>query len=79
MIRPRQEMTEILERVQQWPSALRISLARRLLEGLDTEAQAGRGCSAAEAIAAVNSRQPAPDDATVRQWIGEHRAEKYAR
>ena len=79
MIKERDELTKVLQRVQHWPPALRISLARHLLEGLDTgdtESQRRR-CSAAEAIAAVNSRQPAPDDETVKQWVDEHRAEKY--
>jgi hypothetical protein len=69
MIKQRQELTEVLERVQHWPPALRISLARRLLESVDTSGaeSAGRGWSAADAIAAVNSRQPAPDDDT-RPW-----------
>jgi len=77
MIQQQQELTEVLQRVQQWPTALRIRLARRLPESLDTATSAGRAWSAAEAIAAVNSRQPAPDDATVRQWIDERRVEKY--
>ena len=79
MITQRQELTEVLQRVQQWPPALRISLARRLLESVDTNdtESAGRGWSAADVIAAVNSRQPAPDDETVKQWVDEQRMEKY--
>ncbi len=79
MSRPFQELNEIFERTRTWPTALRIRLARRLLESLDTSVvePPGRRWRAADAIAAVNSRQPAPDDETVKQWIEEHRMEKY--
>ena len=73
------ELNEIFERTKTWPTALRIRLARRLLESVDTSVveSTARGWRAADAIAAVNSRQPAPDDETVKQWIDEHRMEKY--
>lgn len=73
------ELKEVLERVEHWPAALRIHLARRLLESVDVRDSQSprRGWSAAEAMAAVNSRQPAPDDATVKQWVDERRMEKY--
>jgi hypothetical protein len=49
------------------------------LESVDTSGteSAGHGWSAADVIAAANSRQPAPDDETVKQWVDEHRMEKY--
>ena len=38
-----------------------------------------RGPSAAEIAAMFKTDKPAPDDATVKQWIDEHRMEKYGR
>jgi hypothetical protein len=79
MVPQHDELKEVLERVEHWPPALRIHLARRLLESVDVRDSESprRGWTAAEAMAVVNSRQPAPDDATVKQWIDEHRMEKY--
>jgi hypothetical protein len=73
------ELDEILERIKTWPMAVRIRLARRVLESVDSSVVESRtgGWRAADAIAAVNSRQPAPDDQTVKQWLDEHRMEKY--
>ena len=79
MISKHQALTDVLQQVEHWPPDLRISLARHLLESVDTnEAEpAARGWTAADAIAAVNSREPAPDDETVKEWVNEHRAGKY--
>ena len=38
-----------------------------------------RGRSAEEVHARLNIKGPAPDDETVKQWIDEHRMEKYGR
>ncbi len=38
-----------------------------------------RGLSADEIRVLLKSKQPAPDDETVRQWIDDHRMEKYGR
>ena len=74
-----QEISEVVARVAAWPPAERITLARRILETVETvgEKRSSRGYSAAEVIALLQSRQPAPDDHTVRRWIDEHRTEKY--
>ena len=74
------EFTDILDRVTSWPPERRITLARRVLESVDTSpASQGprRGYSAAEVIALLNMPQPAPDDATVKRWTDERRIEKY--
>ena len=80
MIRQPDEVTEVLRRVEQWPAAMRIDLARRLLESVESQESKSirRAWSAKEAMAMVNSRQPAPDDATITQWLDEHRMGKYA-
>jgi hypothetical protein len=75
------ELTDVLNRVKTWPVENRIALVKQVLETL-TPATSGRssvprGPSAAEIIETFKSDRPPPDDATVRQWIDEHRMEKY--
>ena len=74
-----QEISEVVARVAAWPPAERIELARKIMETVETptEKRSSRGYSAAEVIALLHSRQPAPDDRTVQRWIDEHRMEKY--
>jgi len=78
------ELTDVLNRVKTWPTTLRITLARKILESLDkAEAPAAppppktRGLSAAEVQGLLKTDRPPPDDETVKQWIDEHRMEKY--
>ena len=75
------EIADIIERVAVWPAPMRIALARRILETLEEVAPSSpntpRGPSAAEVGAMFRTDKPAPDDATVKQWIGEHRMEKF--
>jgi hypothetical protein len=80
------ELTHVMNRVRTWPTTLRITLARKILESLDnavTEAPAvaprpkTRGFSAAEVRSLLRTDRPPPDDETVKQWIDEHRMEKY--
>lgn len=75
------ELADVLNRVRTWPVANRIELVKQVLETLTPAAPEPspllRGPSAAEIMEAFKTDQPAPDDATVRQWIDEHRMEKY--
>ena len=78
------ELTDVLNRVKTWPTTLRITLARKILESLDkAEAPAAppapktRGLSAAEVQGLLKTDRPPPDDETVERWIDEHRMEKY--
>ncbi len=68
------EFENVIRQVSTWSDGARLALARRLLESLDPSADSKRrrGLSAAEAAALTNSRQPAPDDETVRRWADEH-------
>ena len=76
------DIAEVVQKVRSWPAGMRIALARRILETLEStppaEAPAAvpRGPSAAEVVALFKTDKPAPDDATVKQWIDEHRMEK---
>ena len=67
------ELTEVLNLVKTWPTTLRITLARKILESLDTaEAPAAspppktRGFSAAEVQGLLKTDRPPPDDETVK-------------
>jgi hypothetical protein len=78
------ELTDILNRVTTWPTTLRITLARKILESVDkaeglaeSPAPKMRGLSAAEVRGLIKTDRPTPDDETVERWIDEHRMEKY--
>lgn len=79
------QIADVVQRVQSWPPPLRLALARRILETLESPAvdqpppKLPRGPSAAEIAARFETDKPAPDDATVKQWIEEHRREKYGK
>ena len=74
-----QEISEVVARVSSWPLAERIKFARKILETVETadERRSSRGYSAAEVISLLQSRQPAPDDQSVRRWIDDHRTQKF--
>jgi hypothetical protein len=78
------ELTDVLNRVKAWPTTLRITLARKILESLDRAEvepallpSTARGLSAAEVRGLIKTDRPPPDDETVERWIDEHRMEKY--
>ena len=67
------ELTDILNRVTTWPTTLRITLARKILESVDnaegaTESTAPkmRGLSAAEVRGLLKTGPPAADDDIVK-------------
>jgi hypothetical protein len=76
------ELTDILNRVTTWPTALRIRLARKIIESVDQApavppAPKIRGLSATEVRALIKADRTPPDDETVERWIDEYRMEKY--
>jgi hypothetical protein len=79
------QIADVVRRVQDWPAPMRVALARRILETLESPpveqppAERPRGPTAAEIAAMFKSDKPAPDDATVKQWIDEYRMEKYGK
>ena len=71
-------MVRLLDAVpSEWPEGQEI----RIEPVRTTKIEPGtkRGRSAEEVHARLNIRGPVPDDATVKQWIDEHRTEKYGR
>jgi len=81
-----QELTQVWEQVKNWPARLQIPLARRILDTVDAvesapapEPPAKRGRPVAELIGLGAGSGPPPSDEQVRQWIEEHRTEKYGR
>ena len=79
------EIADIVQRVQSWPVPMRIAVARRILETVEhsptpeTTSKEPRGPSAAEVAARFKTDRPAPDDATVKQWIDDYRMGKYGK
>jgi hypothetical protein len=77
------EIAELVQRVQSWPAPMRIVLARQILETLEgppaSTKKLPRGPLAAEVAAMFKTDKPAPEDRAVKQWIDEHRIEKYGK
>ncbi len=80
------ELTDVLNRVKTWPTTLRITLAREILESLDKAEAEGpphrpprrhADYRRRKSAAWFKTDRPPPDDETVKRWIDEHRMEKY--
>jgi hypothetical protein len=69
----------VLEVVSGWPSEKRLSLVQDVLETLAPESRGPRSQrrTLERALGLLPTGQPAPSDADVRQWLDEHRMEKY--
>lgn len=76
---PTEEISDVLERVQNWPIPMRVALARQILDSVQETPNETlpRGPSAAEVAAMFQTAKPAPDDETVEQWIGDRLMKKY--
>jgi hypothetical protein len=72
------EITSILEQVKPWPMEDRVALAYQILRDMrkKTRDSAPRD-TAREAHGIARADGPAPDDATVKRWLDEHRTRKY--
>lgn len=77
--RDAQELSEILQRVLTWTPQSPLTLARRIIESLESQAlpaanEAGkRGPPIEELIGMGAGADSPPSDAEVSQWIDEHR------
>jgi hypothetical protein len=72
----RAEINAILKQVESWPSELREELAKELLTSLGAR-HPKSGLRVEDFIGLLRTDGPAPTDAQVKQWIDEHRMEKY--
>jgi hypothetical protein len=73
------EYQSILQTVHNWPLAQRITLAQDVLKDVSTEvaAQRPRRPTLDQALGLLATTYPAPSDAEIKQWLTEHRTEKY--
>jgi hypothetical protein len=82
------EVSEVLNRVKQWSPPSRISLARRILESLDTLDTAGatpespseptiRGVPVEQVVGLLKTNREPPSDEECRQIVEEERWQKY--
>ena len=72
------DMTSVMEKILSWPAPKRLELAQQILATLPPAARVPRGPSANEVVAQFATTNPPPDDATVKQWLDEHRMEKFS-
>ena len=72
------DIATIVEEVKSWPEEDRVALAYVILRNLRQETrQAAPRRTLERALGVARGTSPPPDDATVRQWIEEHRTKKY--
>jgi len=69
----------VLEKVHGWPSEPRLALAEALLYLLHRELHPNdlRGVSVVKFLSMAAGKRPPSSDTTIKQWIEEHRLEKY--
>ena len=75
-------LTDVLDSIRDWPEDTRLALAYRILQSVVEQpaqpaAPAPRKRTLQHALGLLASDTPAPDDEQVRQWLDEHREEKY--
>lgn len=81
MVAPNIEMEEVLRRVAQWPAAVQLRFARRVLEALETGRngdQKTRGAPVEDVLGMLATGGPVPDDDECRRILEEELLKKYA-
>jgi hypothetical protein len=77
------EVASVIQKVRSWPAPMRIVLARRILETLESKpeepgpARLPRGPSAAEVAAMFKTDKPAPGDEECQRILEEELVRKY--
>jgi hypothetical protein len=77
------QIADLVQRVQNWPPPMRIALARRILETLESPSverpahERPRGPTAAEVAAMFKAGKPAPNDQEVQRILEEELMRKY--
>ena len=75
---PNAEYTEVLKIVRSWPPDQRIALAQEVLQTTQESQSPFPRPSFERALGIAGTKGNAPpNDKQVKQWIGEHRMEKY--
>jgi len=73
------ELGQIVERIKPWPAALRITLAKRILDGLlEAKPVSARGLTAEEVMARLPTVSPAPTDEECKQILLEELLKKHS-
>jgi hypothetical protein len=75
-----EELGRVWTQVKHWPARLQVALARRILDAIDTQKAPGpppRGLPVSDLVGLAAGSGELPSDEQVRQWIDEHRMEKY--
>ena len=69
----------VLNTVRQWPPDRRFALVQDVLSTLapDVLPSRPRPKTLEKALGLLATSQPAPSDAEIKQWLDEHRLEKY--
>jgi len=69
----------VLNTVRQWPPDRRFALVQEVLSTLAPEVLPSRPRhkTLEKALGLLATSQPAPSDAEIKQWLDEHRMEKY--
>jgi hypothetical protein len=73
-----EDIQSIINRVKPWPEEDRVALAYLILRDMRKKTrEAAPRDTLRNALGVARETSPAPDDATVRQWIDQHRQAKY--
>lgn len=73
-----QDIETIFNRVKPWPEEDRVALAYLILRDMRTKTrEIAPRSTLNRAVGIARGNASPPDDATVRQWIGEQRVRKY--
>jgi len=69
----------ILQTVHEWPPVQRFTLVQDILKTLSpkSESPRPRQNTLEKALGLLATNYPAPSDVEVKQWLNEHRTEKY--
>lgn len=68
---------QVLEIVRQWPDARRFTLVQDVLKTLEPEAHPRKKQTLSQALGLLATSAPPPSDEEIKQWLEEHRTEKY--
>jgi len=71
------EYQRVLQLISTWPPEHQASLAAEVLATLKSNRRDRRRPTLARALGLARTTSPAPSDQDVKQWIDQHRDEKY--